>query len=260
MPGTEVKIFKVGATVNEKKECPLAVDIFNASEEEQGEICFRGRHIMAGYMANPALGTEHVNAMIKKNADAIDDEGWLHSGDKGCMGTNGMVKITGRYKELIIGSGGENIAPVPIENTVKKLCPAISNIVMIGDKKKYNVCVVTLKAVGATGDLPGGDELEADARGLGGSSATKISEAMADEKYTNAIMQAIIATNKDGSVCPSNASKIQKFTILPRDFSVSTGELTPTLKTIRGKVEKFNADVIARMYAPGAGNYVPYHA
>ena len=88
-------------------------------------------------MANPALGDEHVQAIIQKNRDAIDADGWLHSGDKGCMGVNGMVKITGRYKDLIIGSGGENIAPVPIEDNIKKLCPAISNILMVGDKRKY---------------------------------------------------------------------------------------------------------------------------
>ena len=54
----------------------------------------------------------------------------------GCMGQNGFVKITGRYKELIIGAGGENIAPVPIEDNIKKLCPGVSNVMMIGDKRK----------------------------------------------------------------------------------------------------------------------------
>ena len=56
--------------------------------------------------------------------------------------------LLGRYKELIITAGGENIAPVPIENNIKKLCPAISNVIMIGDKKKFNICLVTLKSEG----------------------------------------------------------------------------------------------------------------
>ena len=60
---------------------------------------------------------------------------WLHSGDKGCIDTNGMLKITGRYKELIIGAGGENIAPVPMEENIKLLCPALSNVMMVGDKQ-----------------------------------------------------------------------------------------------------------------------------
>merc|ERR1711998_527804 len=75
------------------------------------------------------------------------------------MDADGFFKITGRYKELIIGAGGENIAPVPLEDNIKKLCPVISNVMMVGDKRKYNTLLVTLKAVGATGDLPGTDEL-----------------------------------------------------------------------------------------------------
>jgi long-chain-fatty-acid--CoA ligase ACSBG len=162
--GVEVKIFKEGPGKN--VEAPLAQDINNPREEEQGEVCFRGRHIMMGYMANPDLGSAHVKEIQGKNAEAIDNEGWLHSGDKGCMDVRGCVKITGRYKELIIGAGGENIAPVPIEDNVKKLCPAVSNFMMVGDKRKFNVALVTLKAKGATGELPGGDELDGDALGL----------------------------------------------------------------------------------------------
>merc|ERR1711939_612356 len=96
----------------------------------------------------------------KKNNEAITKNGWLRSGDKGKMDTRGMVKITGRYKELIIGAGGENVAPIPVEDGIKARCPAISNVMMIGDQRKYNVALVTLKAVGATGDAPGGDELD----------------------------------------------------------------------------------------------------
>merc|ERR1719409_1491075 len=105
-------------------------------------------------MANPDLGEDHVKLIEMKNKKAIDDCGWLHSGDKGCMGTHGFVKITGRYKELIIGAGGENIAPVPIEDDVKALHDGIANIMMVGDKRKFNVALVTLKAEGATGEFP----------------------------------------------------------------------------------------------------------
>merc|ERR1719329_897857 len=94
----------------------------------------------------------------------MDEDGWLHSGDKGVISTRGMIRITGRYKELIIGAGGENIAPVPIEDNMKKLCPFISNIMMYGDKRKFNVCLITLKCVGATGDLPGSNKLDGDAK------------------------------------------------------------------------------------------------
>lgn len=62
---------------------------------------------MMGYMANPSFGEEHIADIQKKTDQAIDCHGWLHSGDKGAMDKNGMFKITGRYKELIIGAGGE---------------------------------------------------------------------------------------------------------------------------------------------------------
>merc|ERR1711998_59028 len=113
---------------------------------------------------------------------AIDKDGWLHSGDKGMITTRGMLKITGRYKELIIGDGGENIAPVPIEDSIKKLCDGINEVMMVGDKRKYNVALVTLKAVGANGEVPGTDDLDAGAKRVN-PSVTTISGAMDDPKW-----------------------------------------------------------------------------
>jgi len=212
-----------------------------------GEICFRGRHIMNGYLANPKLGDAHVEEIKKKTKESIDEDGWLHSGDMGCIDKFGMVRITGRYKELIIGSGGENIAPVPIEDHIKKLCPAISNVMMVGDKRKFNTCVVTLKAKGASGEKPGTDELDGDALEVN-PAITKISEAMKDETWQKYIQNAIDETNKSPA-CPSNASRIQKFVILPRDFSVETEELTPTLKLKRSTACKNFSEQIEAMYA-----------
>jgi len=257
MPGTEVKVFQVDPDdINKKKECPPCLDIFDAPEDAQGEICYRGRHIMMGYMANPALGDEHVKEIQKKNADAIDKEGWLHSGDKGCISTKGMVKITGRYKELIIGAGGENIAPVPIEDNAKALGPAISNIMMVGDKRKFNVALVTLKAVGATGDAPGSDNLLPGPAAEVNPSVTTISGAMKDETWVKYLEGVLTQVNK---TVPNNASKIQKFTILPRDFSVETEELTPTLKLKRGFSEKKFSAQIDAMYE-SSDVYVPFKA
>ena len=100
---------------------------------------------MMGYLAQPELGLEHVSEIEKKTAGTIDKDGWLHSGDKGIVCESGMVKVTGRYKEIIIGAGGENIAPVPIEDHIKASCDGINEVIMIGDKQKYNVALVTLK-------------------------------------------------------------------------------------------------------------------
>ena len=89
VPGCEVKVFRV-ADDGSKTECPPATDIFAPTEEQQGELCYRGRNIMMGYMANPDLGQEHLDEIEKKNRSAIDEDGWLHSGDKGCVGTTGV--------------------------------------------------------------------------------------------------------------------------------------------------------------------------
>lgn len=243
--GSEIKILK---EVNgEYVECPRAKSIFSATDEEQGEVCMRGRNIMMGYMANPRLGEEHVQMIEKKNAGAIDENGWLHSGDKGCIDVNGMLKITGRYKELIIGAGGENIAPVPIEDNLKRLLPAISNVMMVGDKRKFNVALVTLKVEGATGELPGGDQLTGPALEVSAASTT-IGEAMNDPVFIAHLTKGFEETNADPTVVVSNAAKIQKFTILPADFSVETGELTATLKLKRSVVADKYKDTIDKIY------------
>merc|ERR1712178_12629 len=190
-----------------------------------------------GYMAQPDLGEEHVQEITKKNRETIDAEGWLHSGDKGMITENGMVKITGRYKELIIGDGGENIAPVPIEDHVKKTCDGVGEVMMIGDKRKYNVALVTLKAVGANGEVPGTDSLDAAAKNVNPDVQT-ISGAMKDQKWIQTITDALTKTNSNGKVVPNNAFKIQKFMILPHNFSEEGGELTPTKKLKRAVVEQ----------------------
>merc|ERR1719478_794721 len=94
--GGEVKCFKVDEKdINKKKECPRAENPKAATDAEQGELCFRGRHIMNGYLANAKFGNEHVNEIKKKTAEAIDEDGWLRSGDMGCIDKHGMVRITG---------------------------------------------------------------------------------------------------------------------------------------------------------------------
>merc|ERR1711870_202449 len=187
LPGTEVKVFRVDPSdLNKKEECPAAPSLNSSGDEYQGEICFRGRCIMMGYLACKDMGDAHVAEINKKTKDTIDAEGWLHSGDKGLKSKTGMVKITGRYKYLIIGEGGENIAPVPIEDSVKGLCDAVAECMMIGDQRKYNVCFVTLKAVGANGEVPGTDMLDAAAK-LVNPNVRKISEAMQDEKWIKTV-------------------------------------------------------------------------
>merc|ERR1712187_613496 len=257
IPGVEVRVFKVDdKDLNLKTPCPLASGLDSTDEPFMGEICWRGRGNMMGYMAQADLGDTHVAEIKKKTAEAIDSDGWLHSGDKGMITRRGMVKITGRYKELIIGDGGENIAPVPIEDNVKKLCDGICEVMMVGDKRKYNVALVTLKAVGANGEVPGTDELDAGAKRLNPEVKT-ISAAMQDQVWIEAITKAIKSANENPKVCLNTTYSIQKFTILPTNFSEENGELTPTKKLKRKKVEERYATIIEKMYATN-GVYISY--
>jgi len=257
MPGTEVKCFKVDPSdLNKKTEVPAAPNLDATEDEFMGEICFRGRCIMMGYLACKDMGEKHVAEIQKKTAETIDAEGWLHSGDKGLKTQAGMFKITGRYKEIIIGEGGENIAPVPIEDSVKGLCDAVAECMMLGDQRKYNVAIITLKAVGANGEVPGSDDLDAAAVNVN-PAVTKISQAMKDPKWIETVTNAIVQTNANGKLVPNNAFKIQKYCILPYNFSEEADQLTPTKKLKRANVEKQYKNMIDKMYAT-EGVYIEF--
>ncbi|KAF6716147.1 Long-chain-fatty-acid--CoA ligase ACSBG2 [Oryzias melastigma] len=103
-------------------------------EEGNGEVCFWGRNVFMGYLNMP-----------DKTEEALDKDGWLHSGDLGKFDKDNFLYITGRIKELIITAGGENIPPVPIEDAVKSELPIISNAMLIGDKLKFLSMLLTLK-------------------------------------------------------------------------------------------------------------------
>jgi len=261
LEGCEVEVFKVDPSdLNKKTKVEDAPHAGVMEDQYMGELCFRGRGIMMGYLACKDMGADHVKGIEKKTAEAIDADGWLHSGDKGLKTKAGMYKITGRYKELIIGEGGENIAPVPIEDSVKAQIDAIGECMMIGDKRKYNVALVTLKAKGANGEVPGSDDLELsnfknDMKAV--SECTKISEVVANEKWIAAIQAAFDATNKNGKVVPNAAFRIGKFMIMPHNFSEEGGELTPTKKLKRAVVEKKYNKQIEHMYAT-EGTYVKW--
>mmetsp|Transcript_1691 Transcript_1691/g.3027 ORF Transcript_1691/g.3027 Transcript_1691/m.3027 type:complete len:743 (-) Transcript_1691:138-2366(-) len=238
--------------------CPKAQISDKPTEAEQGEICIRGRHIMMGYLANPKLGEDHVAEILHKNMETIDDQGFLHSGDKGSKSMRNMYRITGRYKEIIITAGGENIAPSPIEEALKRKCPLLSNVIMVGDQRKFNVALITLAAKGASGEEPGTDELDGAAAAFDSSIST-IPEATASKTFVQAIIDALNEVNSDGTAVASNAAKIQKFTILPVDVSVQTGELTPSLKLKRSVTEAKHKFIIDQMYQ-SSEIFVPYRS
>merc|ERR1711964_246203 len=134
-----------------------------------------------------------------------------------------------------------------IEDHVKKTCDGINEVMMVGDKRKYNVALVTLKAVGANGEAPGTDELDAGAKRVN-PAVTKISEAIKDQVWIEAVTAAITSANNNPKVCHNLAFKIQKFTIIPTNFSEERNELTPTKKLKRKVVEEGYHALIEKMY------------
>ena len=211
-----------------------------------GELCYRGRHIFMGYMYMP-----------DKTAETIDDEGYLHSGDVAefdddvdtdIAGPGGFMKITGRIKELIITAGGENVPPVLIENEVKAAMVAVSNCMVVGDKRKFLTMLVSLK-VEVDVDAKPTDKLAADSIFVGeqiGSAATTYTEAKEDPKWKEYIDKGVKMAN---SKTTSNAQIVQKWAWLPVDFSEKAGDLTPTLKLKRSVVAEKNAALIDSLYA-----------
>ncbi len=221
--------------------------------ESNGELCYRGRHIFMGYMY-----------MEKQTKETIDPEGYLHSGDvaefdkdikskaKGSVedmvGESGFMKITGRIKELIITAGGENIPPVLIEAEMKTEMLALSNCIVVGDKRKYLVMLTSLKCVPNKDTGAPSDNLDVDALFVGeqiGSSAKTLTEAAKDPKWAAYIDAGMKAANKRNT---SNAQQVQKWRMLPVDLSEKEGDLTPTLKLKRNVVVKKYTELIDDIY------------
>jgi len=185
-----------------------------------------------------------------KTQEAIDSDGWLHSGDVGKVDKDGFLYITGRIKELLITAGGENVAPVPIEDNIKMLIPIISNAMVIGDRKKFLSVLVSLRSDVDDEGLPLDKLTNAAIRVLEGLGLkiTTVSEAMVNEEVKKYIFKGMVKVNE---LAVSGAQKVQKFEIIPSDFSIPGGELGPTLKLKRNVVTKKYDALITTLYTGG---------
>ena len=202
------------------------------------------RNVTMGYLNCP-----------EKTKETIDGEGWLHSGDIGCLDDDGYLTITGRIKELIITAGGENVPPLVIEEAIKKELPCISNAVVIGDQKKYLTCLLTLKVDSDPETLEPKKELSPATtdwcKAIGVEGAKTIDDLLLDlnskyyVKISEAIQRGIDRVNENAT---SNAQKIQKWILLKTDFSIIGGELTPTQKLKRYLVQSKYSESIKKLY------------
>ena len=191
-----------------------------------GEILSRGPNTMKGYWG-----------MEKETAEVIDAEGWFHTGDIGEVDPEGFLRITDRKKELIINAYGKNVAPAPIENALKG-SRFIEQAVVIGDRRKFLSALLvpdfaTLKAWAEKQGIAAADNAADNARLL---AAPQVRELIGKE---------VAAVNAN----LAGFEKIVAWELLPDEFTLETGEITPTLKIKRRVINQKYGPIIDRLYA-----------
>ena len=182
---------------------------------QDGEILVRGDHVFKEYIDDPAATRE-----------AIDSDGWLHTGDVGVLDDEGYLRITDRKKDIIVTSGGKNVAPQNVESMLKN-DPLISQAFVYGDKKKHLTALLALST----------DEIRAWAS-RNGIQETDV-QALSKLPQVNELVRERVNVINKGL---ASFEQVKKFVLLGSEFSQETGELTPTLKVIRKVVtEKYGA-------------------
>lgn len=187
---------------------------------EYGELLFRGPNVMAGYWNQP-----------EATAEAVDEEGWLHTGDVGYIDTDGFVTITDRLKDIIVTLGGKNVAPQPIEGLILA-DPLFEHAVLIGDTRPFVTLLVKPS-------VPAVEELAAKLQWPG-----QLSDWLASHELMAELRQRV---EKLTSKLPSQ-ERPKETEVLGDDFTMDNGLLTPTLKVRRREVEKRFKEKIDEMY------------
>ncbi|MEZ0071968.1 long-chain fatty acid--CoA ligase [Planotetraspora sp. GP83] len=184
---------------------------------EDGEILVRGRHIFDGYWNNE-----------RATKEAIDPEGWFHTGDVGTLDDDGYLRITGRKKEILVTAGGKNVAPAPLEDAIRAH-RLISQVMVVGDDRPFIGALITLD--------PEALEQWKAANG-------KPEVSVTDPAIVAEVQSAVDVANR----MVSHAEQIKKFVILDTDLTEETGHLTPSLKVKRNLVIRDFAEQIDELY------------
>jgi long-chain acyl-CoA synthetase len=188
---------------------------------DDGEILTRGPHVMVGYYNKPEATRE-----------AVDPDGWFHTGDIGFLDGDGFLRITDRKKDIIVTAGGKNIAPQPIENMVKT-SKFVSNCVMLGDKRKFPVMLV----------VPNVDNLKAW--------ASRHGFLAPDDKSLLVLPEVTAKMDREVRKTLRDLAQFEvpkRLLLVSTDFTVESGELTPTLKVKRRVVERNYAREIEQLF------------
>lgn len=188
---------------------------------DDGELLFKGGQVFAGYWDNEAA-----------TAEALERDGWLHTGDVGEVDDEGFVRITGRKKEIIVTASGKNVAPAVLEDRVRANV-LVSQCVVVGDGQPFIAALVTIDPE----SFPGW----AEAHGKSG----RIADLVNDPDLRAEVESAVEEANK----AVSKAESIRKFRILPEDWTEEQGQLTPSLKLKRNVVMRECKDEIAALYS-----------
>jgi long-subunit acyl-CoA synthetase (AMP-forming) len=189
---------------------------------EDGELLMRMPWMMRGYRKDPA-----------QTAEAIDPDGWLHTGDIATVDDEGNFTIVGRKKELIVNSGGKNMSPSNIEHAIAEGSSLMGPVLAFGDDKPYNVALITLDRDAAVA-FAAKAGIEADPAVLA-----------KDERVLKDIQASVDAGNQK----LSRIEQIKKFTVLPTFWEPGDDELTPTMKLKRTPIAQKYADEIDALYA-----------
>ncbi|MBU6245225.1 MAG: long-chain fatty acid--CoA ligase [Actinomycetales bacterium] len=189
---------------------------------DDGELLLAGEHIFQGYWNNPTA-----------TAEAIEPDGWFHSGDIGEIDDRGFVRITGRKKELIVTAGGKNVAPAVLEDRIRANW-LVSQCMVVGDNRPFIAALITIDP----------ESFAAWKKQAGKPDAATVADLATDADLVAVIQQAVDQGNK----AVSNAEAIKKFTIMGSDWTEEGGQMTPSLKLKRNVVMKECEADIAALY------------